>query len=91
MPAQLHAIAGCCRVIWAMARYTSQHGKESRFRTFHNENLCLLRAMLEEAGLRLAATGRCVRGIVACPETYCMHGVIDSQGLAQRLHARVGS
>jgi dissimilatory sulfite reductase (desulfoviridin) alpha/beta subunit len=55
------------------------------------ENLKPLRAALEEAGLRLAAAGKCVRGITACPGSYCQHGVTDSQGLAQRLHALVGS
>ena len=52
-----------------------------------------MRAALEEAGLRLAATGRCVRSIIACPGSYCVHGVIDSQGLAQdsmRASARKG-
>jgi dissimilatory sulfite reductase (desulfoviridin) alpha/beta subunit len=54
------------------------------------ENLGPLRAALESAGLRLAAAGPCVRSIVACPGSYCAHGAIDSQGLANRLHARVG-
>jgi dissimilatory sulfite reductase (desulfoviridin) alpha/beta subunit len=55
------------------------------------ENLEPLRAALEEAGLKLAAAGKCVRGITACPGSYCLHGSIDSQGLAARLHARVGA
>ncbi|MGA2061093.1 MAG: hypothetical protein ABSG67_11475 [Thermoguttaceae bacterium] len=55
------------------------------------ENLTPLRAALEAAGLRLAAAGKCVRGITACPGSYCVYGLIDSQGLAQRLHARVGA
>ncbi|MGA2797547.1 MAG: hypothetical protein ABSE63_08225 [Thermoguttaceae bacterium] len=55
------------------------------------ENLAPLRAALEAAGLRLAAAGKCVRGITACPGSYCVYGLIDSQGLAQRLHARVGA
>jgi dissimilatory sulfite reductase (desulfoviridin) alpha/beta subunit len=54
------------------------------------DNLAPLRVALEEAGLKLAATGRCVRGIVACPGSSCPRGLIDSQGLAQRLRARVG-
>ena len=55
------------------------------------ENLAPLRAALEAAGLRLAAAGKCVRGITACPGSYCVYGLIDSQGLAQKLHARVGA
>jgi dissimilatory sulfite reductase (desulfoviridin) alpha/beta subunit len=55
------------------------------------EKLTPLRAALEEAGLKLAAAGKCVRGIIACPGSNCVYGQIDSQGLAQRLHDRVGS
>jgi dissimilatory sulfite reductase (desulfoviridin) alpha/beta subunit len=49
-----------------------------------------LRCALDEAGLKLAAAGRCVRGITACPGAACPRGLIDSQGLAQRLHTRIG-
>jgi dissimilatory sulfite reductase (desulfoviridin) alpha/beta subunit len=52
------------------------------------ENLAPLQAALEAAGVSLAATGNCVRSIIACPGMTCTHGVIDSQGLAQRLHAQ---
>jgi dissimilatory sulfite reductase (desulfoviridin) alpha/beta subunit len=69
--------------------FTTRQGVEIPHVPF--ENLVPLRAALEDAGLRLAATGRCVRSIIACPGSYCVHGVIDSQGLAQRLHARIGS
>jgi dissimilatory sulfite reductase (desulfoviridin) alpha/beta subunit len=55
------------------------------------ENIGPMRAAMEAAGLALAATGKCVRGIIACPGSYCVHGLIDSQGLAQRLQARVGA
>ena len=55
------------------------------------EQLESLRAALEGAGLRLAAAGRCVRGITACPGDYCACGVIDSQRLAGALYARIGS
>jgi dissimilatory sulfite reductase (desulfoviridin) alpha/beta subunit len=54
-------------------------------------NLEPLRAALEEAGLRLALAGRCVRGIVACPGTYCKFGQIDTQSLARRLQDKFGS
>jgi dissimilatory sulfite reductase (desulfoviridin) alpha/beta subunit len=53
-------------------------------------NLEPLRAALEEAGLRLASAGKCVRGITACPGTYCKFGQIDTQLLAQKLHERFG-
>jgi dissimilatory sulfite reductase (desulfoviridin) alpha/beta subunit len=55
------------------------------------ENLAPLRTELEAAGLKLAAAGKCVRGITACPGSYCASGLIDSQGLAQRMHARFGT
>jgi dissimilatory sulfite reductase (desulfoviridin) alpha/beta subunit len=54
------------------------------------ENLAPLRTALDEAGLKLAAAGKCVRGIVACPGSNCIYGLIDSQSLAQKLHTRVG-
>jgi dissimilatory sulfite reductase (desulfoviridin) alpha/beta subunit len=54
------------------------------------ENLAPLRTALDEAGLKLAAAGKCVRGIIACPGSYCVYGLIDSQSLAQNLHTRVG-
>ena len=69
--------------------FTTRQGVEIPHVPF--ENLGPLRAALEEAGLRLAGMGRCVRGITACPGSYCLHGAIDSQGLAQRLHAIVGA
>jgi dissimilatory sulfite reductase (desulfoviridin) alpha/beta subunit len=54
------------------------------------QNLEPLRTALEQAGLRLASAGKCVRGIVACPGTYCKFGQIDTQALAQRLHEMFG-
>jgi dissimilatory sulfite reductase (desulfoviridin) alpha/beta subunit len=54
------------------------------------ENLEPLRTALEQADLRLASAGKCVRGIVACPGTYCKFGQIDTQALAQRLHEKFG-
>ena len=54
------------------------------------ENLAPLRVALEAAGLKLAAAGRCVRGITACPGSYCLRGLIDCQGIAQRLQSRLG-
>jgi dissimilatory sulfite reductase (desulfoviridin) alpha/beta subunit len=54
------------------------------------ESLAPLRCALDEAGLKLAAAGRCVRGITACPGFSCPRGLIDTQGLARRLHARLG-
>jgi dissimilatory sulfite reductase (desulfoviridin) alpha/beta subunit len=87
---QLQAIARAAEQFGDNAvHFTTRQGVEIPHVPF--ENLAPLRAALEEAGLRLAATGRCVRSIIACPGSYCVHGVIDSQGLAQRLHARVGS
>jgi dissimilatory sulfite reductase (desulfoviridin) alpha/beta subunit len=54
------------------------------------ENLESLRNTLEQAGLRLALAGKCVRGITACPGTYCKFGQCDTQTLAQNLHDKVG-
>lgn len=67
---------------------TTRQGVEIRHVPY--KNLSPLRTLLEEAGLKLAAAGKCVRGIIACPGSSCVYGLIDSQGLAQRLHARVG-
>jgi dissimilatory sulfite reductase (desulfoviridin) alpha/beta subunit len=88
--AQLHAVARSAeRFGDGSVHFTTRQGVEIPHVPL--ENLGPLRTELEEAGLRFAATGRCVRSIIACPGSYCVHGVIDSQGLAQRLHARVGS
>src|SRR3972149_2073245 len=54
------------------------------------ENLEPLREALEQAGLRLAPAGKCVRGITACPGSYCKFGQADTQALAPKLHAQVG-
>jgi anaerobic sulfite reductase subunit C len=87
--AQLQAVAAsAARFGEGSVHFTTRQGVEIPHVPF--ENLAPLRAALEEAGVRLAATGRCVRSIIACPGSYCVHGVIDSQGVAQRLYARVG-
>ncbi len=54
------------------------------------ENLATMRQALEQAGMELAAMGRCVRGITACPGASCPRGLIDTQELAKQLQARVG-
>ncbi len=54
------------------------------------ENLQPLGEALKQAGLRLAPAGKCVRSITACPGTYCKFGLVDTQSLAQRLHAEIG-
>ena len=87
------AVAEHCRVGGAFRRWLSPFNYAARRRNpaCRFQNLDLLRTALEEAGLMLAATGKCVRGIVACPGSYCLRGLIDSQGVAQRLHARFGT
>jgi dissimilatory sulfite reductase (desulfoviridin) alpha/beta subunit len=92
-----HVEAGQLRTIATLAErfgdgsvhLTTRQGVEIPHVPF--ENLESLRTALVEAGLKLAAAGKCVRAIIACPGSYCVHGLIDSQGLAQRLHARVGT
>jgi dissimilatory sulfite reductase (desulfoviridin) alpha/beta subunit len=54
------------------------------------QNLEPVRDALEQAGLRLASAGKCVRGITACPGTYCKFGQVDTQLLASRLHDKFG-
>lgn len=54
------------------------------------QNLEPLRTALEQAGIRLASAGKCVRGIVACPGTYCKFGQFDTQALARKLHHHFG-
>jgi dissimilatory sulfite reductase (desulfoviridin) alpha/beta subunit len=87
---RLHAVASLAEQFGdGSTHFTTRQGIEIPHVPY--ENLSPLRAALENAGLRVAAAGRCVRSIIACPGTYCLHGLIDSQGLAQRLHARVGT
>lgn len=43
-------------------------------------------AFLAEAGLYTGGTGSRVRPIVPCKGTVCVHGLIDTQGLARELH-----
>jgi dissimilatory sulfite reductase (desulfoviridin) alpha/beta subunit len=88
--AQLHTVARSAeRFGDGSVHFTTRQGIEIPHVPF--ENLGPLRAELKHSGLALAPTGRCVRSIVACPGTYCVHGVADTQGVAQRLHARVGA
>jgi dissimilatory sulfite reductase (desulfoviridin) alpha/beta subunit len=86
----LHAIAALAeRFGDGSVHLTTRQGVEIPHVAF--ENLGPLRTAMEEAGLPLAPAGKCVRGIIACPGSYCLRGLIDSQGLARRLHARVGT
>lgn len=87
---QLHAIADLAeRFGDGSVHLTTRQGVEIPHVAY--ENLTPMRAAMEEAGLPLAPAGKCVRGITACPGLYCLHGMVDSQGLARRLHARVGA
>jgi dissimilatory sulfite reductase (desulfoviridin) alpha/beta subunit len=88
--AQLRAIAELAeRFGDGTVHLTTRQGVEIPHVPF--EGLEELRGALDEAGLKLAAAGKCVRGITACPGGYCACGVIDTQRLAQELHVRVGS
>ena len=42
-------------------------------------------AALEVRGISVAALGAVVRAVTACPGTLCRNGIIDAQGLAQRI------
>ncbi len=87
---QLHAIAILAeRFGDGSVHLTTRQGVEIPHVAF--ENLAPLRTAMEETGLSLAPAGKCVRGISACPGSYCLHGLSDTQGLAQRLHARIGT
>jgi anaerobic sulfite reductase subunit C len=48
------------------------------------EDIC---AELDAAGIPRSALGPSFRGVVACPGSACRNGVIDAQGLAQRIDA----
>jgi dissimilatory sulfite reductase (desulfoviridin) alpha/beta subunit len=88
--AQLHAISTLAeRFGDGFVHLTTRQGVEIPHVPY--ENLDPLRAAIDEAGLRLAAMGKCVRSIIACPGSSCVHGQIDCQDLARRLHARVGA
>ena len=43
---------------------------------------------IAKAGLYTGGTGSRVRPIVACKGTVCIHGLIDTQGLARELHEK---
>lgn len=87
--AQLHVIAALAeRFGDGSVHFTTRQGVEIPHVPY--ENLAPLRLALAEGGLKLASAGPCVRAIIACPGSSCPRGMIDSQGLAQRLHARVG-
>ena len=45
-------------------------------------------AFIAQAGLYTGGTGARVRPIVPCKGTVCVHGLIDTQGLARELHER---
>ncbi|MBE6036955.1 MAG: (4Fe-4S)-binding protein [Clostridiales bacterium] len=50
------------------------------------ENLEPFNEFIAEAGLYTGGTGARVRPIVPCKGTVCVHGLIDTQGLARELH-----
>ncbi len=52
------------------------------------ENIEPLCAFLEAHGLYTGGTGNRVRPIVPCKGTVCVHGLIDTQGLARELHEK---
>lgn len=43
---------------------------------------------VEASGLKIGGTGKKVRPIVACKGTVCTHGLIDTQGLCNKLHGK---
>lgn len=87
---QLGAVAALAkRLATGCVHLTTRQGVEIPHVPY--ENLEPLREALAEAGLKLAPAGRCVRSTTACPGSTCPRGLIDSQGVAQRLHARVGA
>ena len=87
---QLHAIATMAeRFGDGSVHLTTRQGVEIPHVPF--ENLGPLRTAMEEARLPPAPAGKCVRSIIACPGSYCLHGMVDTQGLAQRLHTRIGA
>ena len=50
------------------------------------ENIEPFNAYIAQAGLYTGGTGNRVRPIVPCKGTVCVHGLIDTQGLARELH-----
>jgi dissimilatory sulfite reductase (desulfoviridin) alpha/beta subunit len=54
------------------------------------KKLPLLRKAIEKSPLEHARSGKCVRGVVACPGTWCKFGSIDTQGLAQTIFKKFG-
>jgi len=52
------------------------------------ENFDALRAFLNENGLDCGGTGPKVRPVVCCKGTTCTFGLIDTYGLAEKMHER---
>ena len=52
------------------------------------ENIEPLRAFLKERGLETGGTGPKVRPVVSCKGTTCVYGLIDTSGLALKIHER---
>ncbi|MDR3183392.1 MAG: hypothetical protein LBT89_10855 [Planctomycetaceae bacterium] len=48
------------------------------------------REAVKKTPLEPARSGACVRGITACPGTYCKFGTIDTQGTAQAVFKKFG-
>ncbi|WP_416175910.1 4Fe-4S dicluster domain-containing protein [Clostridium sp.] len=52
------------------------------------EDIENVKSDLKKCGLYSGGTGKIVRPIVACKGTVCPHGLIDTQGIAERLHKK---
>ena len=82
---QLEAVAQAGRLYGdGRVAFTSRLTVELQNVSYENiEPLC---RFLEEHGLYTGGTGARIRPIVACKGTVCVHGLIDTQGLARELH-----
>jgi len=98
---RLRVVGGCfeSRQLEALGRLAAKYGKGYVHLTTRQgielphvpyENLEPLLSELEAAGIQMGFTGKRVRGITACPGSFCKFGQIDTQALARSLDARVG-
>ncbi|MDR0843252.1 MAG: hypothetical protein LBP68_07535 [Acidobacteriota bacterium] len=53
-------------------------------------HLARFQAAVVKTPLQPAKSGKCVRGITACPGSYCKFGSIDTQGMAQAIYRKFG-
>ncbi len=97
---RIHVVGGFMRSDWLaeVSRLAEKYGRGHVHLTARQgveipyvpqENIYALQDELAESGLRVGGCGPRVRTMTACQGLGCRHGLIDAQGIAQRLMVRV--